>query len=152
MSIGGVVALFRGAPRDPVGEGGRMSLGDHFRELRARLMRSVLYLVLGTVVALFFYSTLFNLLLTPYNDAREMLGQSTQTQAVITGVGTPLMLQLKICGSSSMDHLRSTRPSVDLPAHLQPMPTSVSLCGFRPAHTAVRVSTTGPRRCAAAIR
>ncbi len=75
-----------------------MSLGDHFRELRARLLRSVLYLVAGTVVALFFYNDLFQLVLGPYNDARRMLGQGTQTRAVISGVGTPLLLQLKMCG------------------------------------------------------
>ena len=55
MSVGGVIELFRGRPRDPIGEGGRMSLGDHFRELRARVMRIALYLVVGTIIALFFY-------------------------------------------------------------------------------------------------
>ena len=79
-----------------------MSLGDHFRELRARVMRSALYLVLGTIIALFFYDQLFQLILEPYNQAREILGQGTQTQAVITGVGTPLLLQLKICGIAAI--------------------------------------------------
>ena len=79
-----------------------MSLGDHFRELRARVMRSVLYLVVATIVALFFYNHLFQLILDPYNNARDLLGQGTQTQAVITGVGTPLMLQLKICGVAAV--------------------------------------------------
>ena len=37
MALTGVFDLFRGRPRDPIGEGGRMSLGDHFRELRARV-------------------------------------------------------------------------------------------------------------------
>ena len=98
MSVGGVVELFRGRPRDPIGEGGRMSLGDHFRELRARVMRASLYLVVGTIVALFFYDFLFSLIFEPYNSAREMLGEKAVTQAVITGVGTPLLLQLKLCG------------------------------------------------------
>ena len=102
MSFAGVFDLFRGRPRDPVGEGGRMSLGDHFRELRARVMRIALYLVIATIVALFFYDQLFQLILDPYNQARESLGQTTQTQAVITGVGTPLMLQLKICGIAAL--------------------------------------------------
>ena len=79
-----------------------MSLRDHFRELRARIMRATLYLVLGTILALFFYKFLFNLILDPYNQARDLLGQSTQTEAVITGVGTPLMLQLKICGVAAI--------------------------------------------------
>ena len=102
MSIGGVVDLFRGAPRHDVGDGGRMSLGDHFRELRARVMRCTLYLVLATVIAFFFYHQLFNLILNPYNEARDQLGQTTQTEAVITGVGTPLMLQLKMCGVAAI--------------------------------------------------
>jgi sec-independent protein translocase protein TatC len=102
VSFGGVFALFSGRPRDPIGEGGRMSLGDHFRELRARVMRSTLYLVVATIVALFFYDQLFQLFLDPYNQARQLLGQGTQTRAVITGVGTPLLLQLKICGIAAV--------------------------------------------------
>ncbi len=102
MSLSGVFNLFSGRPRDPIGEGGRMSLGDHFRELRARVMRVALYLVVGTIVALFFYDPLFQLILDPYNQARRALGQSTQTQAVISGVGTPLMLQLKISGIAAL--------------------------------------------------
>ncbi len=97
MSLGGVVELFRGRPRDPVGEGGRMSLGDHFRELRARVMRIMLYLVTATIVALFFYDLLFQLIFEPYNQAREQLGEDTVTRAVISGVGSPLLLQLKLC-------------------------------------------------------
>jgi sec-independent protein translocase protein TatC len=102
VSLTGVFDLFRGRPRDPIGEGGRMSLGDHFRELRARVMRIALYLVTATILALFFYDQLFQLLLDPYNQAREQLGQGTQTQAVITGVGTPLLLQLKVCGIAAL--------------------------------------------------
>ena len=97
MTVGGIVELFRGRPRDPVGEGGRMSLSDHFRELRARVMRVTLVVVLGTVVCFFFYDQLFELIFEPYNRAREMLGEETTTNAVISGVGGPLMLQLKLC-------------------------------------------------------
>ena len=102
MAFAGVFDLFRGRPRDVVGDGGRMSLGDHFRELRARIMRIALYIVTATIVALFFYDQLFELILDPYNQARRMLGQGTQTQAVITGVGTPLMLQLKVSGVAAL--------------------------------------------------
>ena len=74
-----------------------MSLGDHFRELRARVMRTMLVIILGTIVAFFFYDQLFDLIFQPYNQARDMLGKDTTTQAVISGVGGPLMLQLKLC-------------------------------------------------------
>jgi sec-independent protein translocase protein TatC len=75
-----------------------MSLGDHFRELRARVMRSSLYLVVGTIIALFFWQQLFDLIYEPYRQASETLGQKVQTRAVITGIGSPLLLQLKLCG------------------------------------------------------
>lgn len=79
-----------------------MSLGDHVRELRARVLRISLALVVGTIVALFFYDQLFELILEPYNHARRLLGQRTQTEAVITGVGTPLLLQLKVSGIAAI--------------------------------------------------
>jgi sec-independent protein translocase protein TatC len=98
VSIGGVLELFRGRPRDPIGEGGRMSLGDHFRELRARVMRSTMYLIVGTIIALFFWQQLFDLIYQPYREASHALDQKVQTRAVITGIGSPLLLQLKLCG------------------------------------------------------
>jgi sec-independent protein translocase protein TatC len=98
MAMLGVLDMLRGKPQSPAGEGGRMALSDHFRELRARVMRITLYLVLGTIVAFFFWHQLFELVFKPYNDAREALGSKVTTEAVITGVGTPLMLQFKLCG------------------------------------------------------
>ncbi|MDQ6935514.1 MAG: twin-arginine translocase subunit TatC [Actinomycetota bacterium] len=98
MSVVGVLDLFRGKPRSPVGDGGRMALGDHLRELRARIMRSALYLVVATVIALFFWHQLFGLIFAPYNQARTALGGRVATEAVITGAGGALLLQLKLCG------------------------------------------------------
>ena len=102
MSIVGVVDLLRGKPRNPVGPDGRMALSDHFREIRARLIRSVLLLVVLFFVALFFYEQLFNLVMHPYNDAREQLGQSTQTTAYIQGATGPLLLQMKLSGIAAL--------------------------------------------------
>ena len=95
--VTGVLGLFSGKPRNPIGEDGRMALGDHFRELRARLMRASLYLVVATIVAFFFYDQLFQLILDPYNQALTMLGEDTQSEAVISGIGSPLLLQIKLC-------------------------------------------------------
>ena len=98
MSVAGVIGLFRASPQQPIGEDGRMALVDHLRELRARLLRSVLAVVVAVVVAFFFYHQLFNLILHPYNEARVMLRKEVVSKPVINGVGGPLMLQLKICG------------------------------------------------------
>lgn len=104
--LGGVVRLLRGAPLHPVGADGRMALSDHLRELRARLIRAVLFLVVAFTVALFFYDRpddgLLGIVLSPYNQARVALGQKTQTSAYVAGATGPLMLQLKLCGVAAV--------------------------------------------------
>jgi sec-independent protein translocase protein TatC len=102
VSIVGVVDVLRGKPHNAVGPDGRMALSDHFRELRARLIRSALLLTILFFVAIFFYDQLFNLVMHPYNDAREQLGQSTQTTAYIQGATGPLLLQMKLSGIAAL--------------------------------------------------
>ena len=75
-----------------------MALSDHLRELRARLLKSAVVVLLGLIVALFFFDEIFQLVLTPYNQAREVLDEDVTTEATVAGVGGPLMLQLKLCG------------------------------------------------------
>jgi sec-independent protein translocase protein TatC len=75
-----------------------MALSDHLRELRARLLKSAVVVLLGVVVALFFFDQIFDLVLRPYNDARRALGKEVKTDPVVGGVGGPLVLQLKLCG------------------------------------------------------
>lgn len=97
MSLTGVVGLFRTNPHNPVGDDGRMALADHLRELRARLLRVAVVLLVGITVAWFFYDHLFELLLDPYEDAAARLeARGVNTTPVITGVATSLLLQLKI--------------------------------------------------------
>src|SRR5215211_5340445 len=102
MALTGVLDLFRVRPSGPVGEDGKMSLADHFRELRARLMKSVLALVVATIASFFFYDQLIELVTGPYNDAREMLDDKTSTQIYVSGVGGGLMIQLKLCALSGV--------------------------------------------------
>jgi sec-independent protein translocase protein TatC len=75
-----------------------MALSDHLRELRGRVLKSAVVIVVGVIVSLFFFDEIFNLVLTPYNHAREALGKDVTTVPTIGGVGGPLMLQLKLCG------------------------------------------------------
>ena len=102
MSVTGVIGLFRANPQNPIGADGRMALADHLRELRARLMRSVLALVVALVVALFFYDQLFDIIYHPYQVAREQLQGKVDTQGTISGAGGPLLLQLKLCGVAAV--------------------------------------------------
>ncbi|MGN6780262.1 MAG: twin-arginine translocase subunit TatC [Marmoricola sp.] len=100
-SLQGVVDLFRG-PSEPAREGGRMALGDHFRELRARLLRSVLAIVVAVVLAFFFYHQLLDLITRPYDKATTMLNPGTETKIYVSGVGGGLMLQLKLCSVAGL--------------------------------------------------
>ncbi len=98
MSFGGVVDVLRGKPHNPVGPDGRMALADHFRELRARLIRSALILVVLFFLAIYFYDQLLTLVQHPYNEAKQQLqGRVTTTQVVNDATGG-LLLQMKLCG------------------------------------------------------
>lgn len=101
MSVVGVLKLFR-APGAPTGEDGRMALADHLRELRARLLRSVVALIVAFVALLFVYDVLLDLILDPYNDAKQALGDDVQTKAYIKGAAGPLILQLKLTGVGAL--------------------------------------------------
>ncbi len=102
MSLRWILGLFSARPRSPRGPGGQMALADHLRELRARLLRSLVVITAGIIVAFFFYDELFTLLLDPYNQARQLLGRDVTTEPVINGIGGPLLLQLKLCGVAGL--------------------------------------------------
>ena len=93
-----VAGLLRGSPHHPVGSDGRMALSDHLRELRARLLRSVLVVIVAFSVSLFFYDQLSDLIRVPYDDAVRRLNGAVETQIVVNDVTGPLLLQLKLCG------------------------------------------------------
>jgi sec-independent protein translocase protein TatC len=99
LSIVGAVDVLRGKPHNPVGPDGRMALSDHFRELRARLIRSALLLVILFLVAIYFYDQLLELVQHPYNEAQQQLkGSGTRTEAVVNDATGGLLLQMKLCG------------------------------------------------------
>ena len=98
MSIAGVVGLFRVRPVHPVGADGRMALSDHLRELRARLLKSVLMLIVAFVVALNFYQPLLELVTKPYTDAALKIDENIDTDLFLDSITAPLLLQLKLCG------------------------------------------------------
>jgi sec-independent protein translocase protein TatC len=102
VSVTSALRILRVAPKHPVGEDGRMALSDHLRELRARILRSVLVIVAGMVVAWGFYDQLFDLLLGPYNDARAQLGESVDTMPTINGTAGAFMLQLKVSAAAGV--------------------------------------------------
>jgi len=79
-----------------------MALADHLREVRARLLKVALLLVVGTIIAFFFYQQLFDLIRGPYQDAQQALGRDVDTEIIFTGVTDPLMVQLKMSGLAAV--------------------------------------------------
>ena len=79
-----------------------MALSDHLRELRARILKIALVILVGLIASLFFFDQIFELVLDPYRDAQEALGSDVSTTATIAGAGGPLMLYLKLCGLVSV--------------------------------------------------
>ena len=102
MSIASVTDMLRVAPSHPGSTPGTMSLAGHLRELRARLIRSALVLVVAFGVSLLFFDPLLALVLGPYNQARDLVGADTTTSAYVAGATGPLMLHLKLSGVAAL--------------------------------------------------
>ena len=78
-----------------------MALSDHLRELRARILKAAMVIVVAFVVALFFFDPLFQLVLDPYLEAQKSLPEG-QTQATTAGAAGGFLLYLKLCGLASL--------------------------------------------------
>jgi sec-independent protein translocase protein TatC len=102
--------LLKSARKEEKDPEGRMPLADHLRELRNRLAKAMLAIVLVTVVAAFFYNDIINFLTKPILDSvgcgktfEEIQGQlksgdSTNKCASITinGLLAPFTLALQV--------------------------------------------------------
>ncbi|WP_031226623.1 twin-arginine translocase subunit TatC [Streptomyces roseochromogenus] len=88
--------------RDPEG---RMPLADHLRELRNRLAKAVLAIVVVTIVSAFFYQDIINFVTKPVLDSvgcSQSLGQLAKTKnahcahITVSGLLAPFTLALKV--------------------------------------------------------
>ncbi|GAB2855496.1 twin-arginine translocase subunit TatC [Streptomyces deserti] len=86
---------------------GRMPLAEHLRELRNRLAKALLAIVLVTVVAAFFYNDIINFFTRPILSevgcsesfeelARSSSGENPCARITINGLLTPFTLALKV--------------------------------------------------------
>ena len=75
-----------------------MSLTSHLGELRVRLTRAVLAVLVASIVAAFFYDQLFELVTAPFNQIREQYAREGATVTLNFGnIGDPFTFALKIC-------------------------------------------------------
>jgi sec-independent protein translocase protein TatC len=102
VSLKGIVEVFRGKPRHPMGADGRMALSDHFRELRSRLIKSFVAIVIAMGFGLYFYNQLFELIYRPYEQASLKLAGEVVTRGVIQGQAAGLLLNLKMAGAAGL--------------------------------------------------
>lgn len=81
-----------------------MALADHFRELRARLLKATLALVIATIISFAIYDELIDLITAPYNDAIEQLGgaEEARSEIFVSNIAGGLMIQLKLCALSGV--------------------------------------------------
>ena len=76
-----------------------MTLFEHLRELRYRLVVAILALLVGAVAAWFFREQLIAVLMHPYNVAVEALKASNpaaNTEIINSGIASPFTLALKV--------------------------------------------------------
>ncbi|MFT4188591.1 MAG: twin-arginine translocase subunit TatC [Aeromicrobium sp.] len=74
-----------------------MPLVEHLRELRSRLLKSVLSVLACTILGFVFYEPLLGFLTDPYHQiAPQLKAEGIDTSLVITGVGGAFQFQLKI--------------------------------------------------------
>lgn len=80
-----------------------MPLAAHLRELRIRLTRSVLAIVLASIVAAFFYKPLFDLVTNPFNAiAEDYQARGYNLTLNFQGIGDPFSYALKICSMAGI--------------------------------------------------
>jgi sec-independent protein translocase protein TatC len=84
-------------------EAGRMPLMEHLRELRRRLLRSVLALVVVALICFFFYSRLFAFITAPLDDIKAEYARRGGTVTLnFQSIGDPFTYAIRICGWSAL--------------------------------------------------
>ena len=74
-----------------------MTLIDHLRELRSRLFKSALAIVIGAVIGWAYYDPIFSFVTRPFTDAVKDLGRDPATTALnIDGITTAFTLKVKV--------------------------------------------------------
>jgi sec-independent protein translocase protein TatC len=89
----------------PVPPDGSMTLFEHLRELRYRLIVACSAIILGMIVSAFFYPQLFDVLTGPYFAGIEELKRNKPdavTELVNNGIAAPFTLALKVTAVSAL--------------------------------------------------
>ena len=86
----------RGRAKD---DGGSMPLADHLRELRSRMVKSLLAIAVGMVVGWVYYDETFAIIRAPFDRVvDEAAAAGRDMTLAFTGVADPFVMQLKVAG------------------------------------------------------
>jgi sec-independent protein translocase protein TatC len=77
---------------------GRMTLGEHLRELRDRLVKAMLAVVAGGIVGIVFYDPILDWFIGPFTDTVERLERQQGIDATINfdGIADPFTIPLQL--------------------------------------------------------
>lgn len=79
---------------------GEMTLPDHLRELRSRLLKSVIAIALGMIVGWVYFDPIYAFLSEPINSViAQAQAKGQNIQVVVLGITDPFTLKLKISAS-----------------------------------------------------
>jgi sec-independent protein translocase protein TatC len=90
--------LKRSTPASPADDDGRMSLMDHIRELRNRIVKIILGIVVGTIVGFIFFDPIWDFMTGPFCrlPAAYRLGNGTECNLVVGSVTGGIFINLKV--------------------------------------------------------
>ena len=77
----------------------RTELVEHLAELRARLIRAIIYIAIGMVIAWFLYDWLFAFLTRPMADVLAKRG----SKFLLTGFPGAFIIQMQVCMVCGVD-------------------------------------------------
>ena len=128
--------MFKGAER----EGADMTLGDHLRELRYRLLICAGAIFLFMLPAWFLYPWLIEVLNAPYCNALRGVDPGSDCNFLVTNLLDPFSLRLKVAGYGGR-----------VPGHADPVVAAVAVHRTRPlqegAPLRARLHPLGVRVC-----
>jgi len=83
--------------RQGKGDDAAMPLVEHLRELRSRLVKATLAILVGIVIGWIYYDVVFNWLSAPFETVvEEARAQGRDITLALTGVADPFVLQLQV--------------------------------------------------------
>ena len=95
--------MARARGQNAAADGGAMPLMEHLRELRSRLFKSLIAIVIGALIGWFFYEPIFDFIVAPLKQvASDLAERGLTVELTLTSVTSPFTLQLRIAAMTGV--------------------------------------------------